>query len=1087
MWRIDSRRRSAGSAVSDSMTDRESPTPDRETLLPVARSVENPDLPLELYSRALRDHGLDRDALEEVQALIGEPAASLGRAARLTLLQALLDQGAGDSLWVRSETTQRAVLGSVYRALPYYQATLPIRRDLRPSRVEVRSAVRIDLAMGGLSDLPPWTNEQPGRAVSLCALIDGRAPIWCEAEIQREAGLWLEAVGRAAKARLTEWSELEDIEAPTAILRASVRHLLGNEKRDRGLEEVISSIFGGGLAIRTHSHAPKGLGSSSILASVVLQSLLRLLGQTIEWQDVVHRTVAVERLTGVGGGWEDALPLFHGGIVLAQSTPARLPIIDANQVEVSPAVSARLSSVLVLFDTELKGYTGDILAEGMLRYVAGERSALQASRELLDVAEKVVTAVQAGDLELLGSLMCRQWDLWKTVTGGACTTPELERLLEGAARFIHGVKPNGAGAGGTVLFVAREGERDALVDYLSRCQGRVVQFAVAERGYETREWYHADLARDFIRNELPRVFRERSSFEHHGEITCSEVRSLDERRGDTLVGPLNPEIFDLLADVPLTVAAVAAALSEHIGSATAAGLRSTKKLVDAVASSVFSDEMKRWSGRAPVSTSEAKDEHGDEQPSVATTNTVLPLGTAVDVVDGTTLAATEAPGAYSICAVGEGLRPFPDLQAYAILAPAAALSRLDLRSRPEEAVASNVAAIAEALNKPVNQLTIVTHSGDTGQHHRTMIETMRGLGIRVIIPDPVIVEPPFVAAAAIRRQPEIDGMIGVFGLPEIAINTVLAGILDRGWEIVFRVAGNAMLARRDAVTFDGAFDFTDAERAAAAERGLDLGAIYRFADIVTGRGCLFGGAAVTRDEILGIDGVRKEGTAIHVDGWLADPCGNLHGLSFRFDRPALVDYTARYPQPLFDISLVVPLDAIDPVARFATNIRHTVPAIDGRAGLHATVCEFAVEYCATPSEGDISRAWQRAKTAVAQGVNAIRGPRTLGFREAVRTASGVRIFVELDETLQHGARLIEFAARGEPLFETLRVPSRPHVTIARFTEVVSRDVVMRVDELIEEFNGQSHPDISVARLLLRRATQTPFEKIADDVSIFLSD
>lgn len=61
----------------------------------------------------------------------------------------------------------------------------------RPGRVEVRSPVRVDLGMGGISDIPPWTNERVGRAVSLCALIGHEPPVRCIAEVIAEPEIQL--------------------------------------------------------------------------------------------------------------------------------------------------------------------------------------------------------------------------------------------------------------------------------------------------------------------------------------------------------------------------------------------------------------------------------------------------------------------------------------------------------------------------------------------------------------------------------------------------------------------------------------------------------------------------------------------------------------------------------------------------------------------------------------------------------------------------------------------------------------------------------------------------------------------------------
>jgi len=1066
------------------------------------REFLRPGISLEAYARAIRAAGAVSGVAEKLAHATPDDA-EMGFVARVDFLRALLGKSENVAVW-QSSTGTRRVLGSMYRELPYYQTSVPEKRGLRPRKVRVESPVRVDLGMGGLSDLPPWTNEQRGRAVSMCASISGVPPIRCTAEIVQTPGLTLIRDDDVSREHVESWEGLEIVGTQTSILRAAVRHMLGDSFRQASLEAAIDAVFGGGLLITVESSAPKGLGSSSIIAATITQALFRLLGFVPQWQDIVHRTVGIERMTGVGGGWEDALPPFFGGVVEAESTPARLPVLDARRLPLSTDFIRTLEARVVLFDTHLAAYTGDILAEGTLRYIAGDAATTAASHELLDICAHAADAIKSQDLALLARLSLEQWELWKRITHGACTTPQLDSLLAGGLRFAMGAKPNGAGAGGAVLFIVEDEKREALLEYLQDQPGQILDWSIDLTGYRIDEWYQAGAVRRYIEQRLPPMLEAASQFDRHGELIACQTSIMAAAPDDQEVGPLNHSIFDVIFDVALSVNAIAAAVAPMIGTAEPATLGSVKRLIDATAGTVFNDELQHWTREVSIATAEAKDEYGDAQPGVPGAGAIgrSRLRLAVDVVDGTTPAATGANGAYSICSVANGMRSFPDLQAYAILAPRGARQDLDLSSRPEDAVAGNLNAIARSRGKRVDELRIVCHSYDTGLHHTTLIERMRALGVDVVVPNPVIVEPPYVVAATQSRH--LDGMIGVFGLPEIAINTVLAGVVAGDSEMVFRIASNEQLRERKATTLDGVFDFSPAERSTLQQFGLDSETIFDFDHIVADRGACFAGAALTYDDVLDIPGVLHEESITTIQSWLADPCGNLHRLRLRFRRPAQIDYSARYSQPLFDISLVAPLESAEAglnvaerLEQLTRDLRHVVPGIyiqprsdtrDGRVGLHVTLYEFVVQYLpAFQDETKREALLRRATEIVANVMSAIRAPLCFNILRVERRSAGIRAIVEPDAIVLDLADRIAAEAQKIADFIPKRLSGEYHVTLARFTEVAANPVTEAIDDLCAKFNAEPCPSVYLRQAWLRQAAATPFREIEKDIAFFIAD
>ncbi|HAN09781.1 MAG TPA: hypothetical protein DCP90_04120 [Clostridiales bacterium] len=344
-------------------------------------------------------------------------------------------------------------------------------------------------------------------------------------------------------------------------------------------------------------------------------------------------------------------------------------------------------------------------------------------------------------------------------------------------------------------------------------------------------------------------------------------------------------IFTIIGDVVSTTFKAAGSVVDYIGTGKGENLKSVKIEVDKIASDVYMKEMKNWKQEVKVATSEGKDEFGNDQPGVATDKIELKknesINIAIDAIDGTTLTALGLPGAESICAVGKGFRAFPDLQAYSILADAKVMDKLDFTSLPEVALEKNLQLIADGLGKRVDQLVMVTHGYESKKHHQTMIDRMRALGVTVVIPEPVTIEVPYTIGACLETY-EIDGIIGVFGLPEVAINSILTRMINPDKAYGFRIVGNEILKRPEQNTLDGIFDLSSEEEKVVNGLGLDKNLIYNYDNIVSGSECIFACAAVTDDPMLGLNGMKKERDSLIVEGLIALPFGNVFKVRIAF-------------------------------------------------------------------------------------------------------------------------------------------------------------------------------------------------------------
>lgn len=93
------------------------------------------------------------------------------------------------------------------------------------------------------------------------------------------------------------------------------------------LSEQLSRKYQAGFELHTWSTAPQGsgLGTSSILAGVILAALLRVTGRTASMNSLVHAVLIIEQMLTTGGGWQDNAGGLLPGFKMTRSQ-ASLPL-----------------------------------------------------------------------------------------------------------------------------------------------------------------------------------------------------------------------------------------------------------------------------------------------------------------------------------------------------------------------------------------------------------------------------------------------------------------------------------------------------------------------------------------------------------------------------------------------------------------------------------------------------------------------------------------------------------------------------------------------------------------------------------------
>ena len=230
---------------------------------------------------------------------------------------------------------------------------------------------------------------------------------------------------------------------------------------------------------------------------------------------------------------------------------------------------------------------------------------------------------------------------------------------------------------------------------------------------------------------------------------------------------------------------------------------------------------------------------------------------AVDPIDGTRMAAMGQDNAISVLAVGEksSLLSAPDMYMEKLIGPPETRGILQLGL----GLHKNIKNIAQSLNKPINQLTMMTLDKP---RHQSMINQVRKLGIKVYaVPDGDI------ATSILVCSPNngVDFMYGIGGAPEGVISAVAVRALGGNMQ-------GRLLSRRNVKgesPENNAISKQEEQR--LRNMNLEPDQLLQLEDIARTDNIAFIATGITRGDLL--NGISYENGFIHTDSLI------IHGNS----------------------------------------------------------------------------------------------------------------------------------------------------------------------------------------------------------------
>jgi fucokinase len=421
-----------------------------------------------------------RAQARELEMRAPTEAASRYFAAGLFFGQAGLAQEATESQMAAFQSIEDAV-----NARAGAGPSAPVR-PWQHEEVIVEGPARIDLG-GGWSDTPPFCLDWGGTVLNIGVLLKGAYPIRTVVRRLREPVVRCNAEGED----VAEYRSCAEILQPPvpgdpfAIPRTALQ-LTGLFQSGDSLAAVMRRM-GGGIEIRTTVNLPmgSGLGTSSILAATTLRAISEMMAVNLDNQALSDQVMRLEQLMTTGGGWQDQAGGIFPGSKLVLSGPGLHQRLRVQPVPWTAEREAEFQRLTVLFYTGIRRVARNLLQQVVGSYLARETACVQVLHSIKTLALEMSYAMSEGDWDHLGELLDRHWALNRVLDPNTTNAP-INQLLDTVRPYIRGVKLAGAGGGGFLILLAREGAVDKLKRFLcdraAESGGAIYDWCIAAEG-----------------------------------------------------------------------------------------------------------------------------------------------------------------------------------------------------------------------------------------------------------------------------------------------------------------------------------------------------------------------------------------------------------------------------------------------------------------------------------------------------------------------------------------------------------------------------------------------------------------------------
>lgn len=291
-----------------------------------------------------------------------------------------------------------------------------------------RTPLRISIGGGG-TDLPSYYSAAGGHVISVA--IDKYIYIAINETFTNDYFL--------------KYSQLERVETRSEIKHPIIREALTMLEIDPSVEIISMADIPAGT----------GLGSSGSFTVGLLKALYAHRKEHVPAQHLAELACHIEmdRL-GEPVGKQDQFIAAFGG--LTSFNFRKDGAVAAEAMKMPPGCMNDLEHSLLLFFTGYSRSAGSILQDQATRSAEGDGDMRRNLDETLELGYRIKTALETGEPDAYGELLNEHWQRKRRRSTGM-SNPMIDELYEfGLAQGASGGKLVGAGAGGFLLFYARD-------------------------------------------------------------------------------------------------------------------------------------------------------------------------------------------------------------------------------------------------------------------------------------------------------------------------------------------------------------------------------------------------------------------------------------------------------------------------------------------------------------------------------------------------------------------------------------------------------------------------------------------------------
>ncbi len=234
-----------------------------------------------------------------------------------------------------------------------------------------------------------------------------------------------------------------------------------------------------GFSLETTSESPAGAGiaGSSALMIATTSALARFTGRKLSKEDtrVIAQNVEAQ-IIKVPTGCQDYYPALYGGVSAVQMSPAGITR------EPVPVAAEETDRRFIVVYTGAPRQSGINNWEVFKAHIDGDKRVIKNFDQIAEVACAMHRALADHDWAQVARLLREEWKL-RRANYKNISTPLIDKLIAVASKNGgRAAKVCGAGGGGCVLFMVKDGAKERVTEALRINGAHILPFQVAREG-----------------------------------------------------------------------------------------------------------------------------------------------------------------------------------------------------------------------------------------------------------------------------------------------------------------------------------------------------------------------------------------------------------------------------------------------------------------------------------------------------------------------------------------------------------------------------------------------------------------------------